>query len=263
MIGKEDIAEYAKSLGASLVGFAPVSRWGERLDLPRDFHPGSIWPSVMTVICVSMPSLLPIVETKVSNLYRAQYDIINRGLDETTYLLALYLNNSGCASIPICRDGYGEQKMLRKNPIAAFSHVWAAYYAGLGTIGWNHTLITRKFGPRHRLASVFTVLEIEGDPMIKEELCIRCGICEKSCPEGVYSGTPGVKNSYMNKTACAGQTFDGPYNHCGFCIKTCPVGDDRKLYLGASNEEYSKAHADISQWNMGVFATLGSMEAKG
>jgi epoxyqueuosine reductase QueG len=210
-----------------------------------------------------MPSLLPIVETKISDLYRTQYNIINRRLDEAAYLLALHLNNLGLASIPICRDGYGDQKMLRKNPTAAFSHVWAAYYAGLGTIGWNHTLITREYGPRHRLVSIFTAFEMEGDSMIEEELCNRCGLCEKFCPEGVYSGDPSLKNSQMDKIACAKQTFSGPYNHCGFCIKTCPVGDDRRLFSGASAKAYFEAHEDISRWNMGVCAKLNYMGARG
>ncbi|MDR3354950.1 MAG: hypothetical protein LBO21_07915, partial [Synergistaceae bacterium] len=231
---KDEISIYARSLGAALVGFAPVGRWEEYGGLGADFHPRSLWPMAKTVISICTPSLLPVVETKISDLYRAQYDIANRVLDEMTYLLAMYLNRRGLASIPICRDGYGEQRMLRKNPIAAFSHVWAAYYAGLGTIGWNHTLITREYGPRHRLASVFTSLELEGDPMPSEELCIRCRICETSCPESVYSADVTDSMSRMDKIACAEQTFQGPSNHCGFCIKTCPVGDDRKLFKGAS-----------------------------
>jgi epoxyqueuosine reductase QueG len=256
MKGKEEISGYARKLGASLVGFAPTSRWAERSDLPGDFHPESLWPMAKTVISISIPSLLPIIETKVSDLYRAQYDTMNRLLDEMAYLLASFLNGLGSASIPICRDGYGEQRMLRKNPVAAFSHVWAAYYAGLGTIGWNHALITREYGPRHRLVSVFTALELEGDLMIEEELCVRCRICEAACPEGVYSGAREDANSRMNKIACAEQSFEGPYNHCGFCIKTCPVGDDIKFFSGATTREYFEAHADISKWKMGVGAKL-------
>ena len=253
---KDDISVYAKNLGAARVGFAPTTRWEEYGDLDADFHPKSLWPMAKTAISVCTPSLLPIVETRVSDLYRAQYNIINRLLDEITYLLAAHLNRHGIASMPICRDGYGEQRMLRKTPAAAFSHVWAAYYAGLGTMGWNHTLITSEYGPRHRLASVFTALELEGDPMPAKEFCSRCRVCGISCPEGVYSGRPEDSRAYMDKIACAKQTFDGPYNHCGFCIKTCPTGDDRKLFKGASAGEYAEAHADVGKWKMGLFAKL-------
>jgi epoxyqueuosine reductase QueG len=251
---KSEIAVYARDLGAALVGFAPACRWEEYGDLDADFHPRSLWSMTKTVVSICVPSLLPIVETRVSDLYRAQYDIANRVLDETAYLLAAHLNRHGIASVPICRDGYGEQRMLRKKPAAAFSHVWAAYYAGLGAIGWNHTLITREYGPRHRLASVFTALELEGDPMRAGELCGRCRVCETLCPEGVYSGAAEDSRSRMDKIACAEQTFEGPYNHCGFCIKTCPAGDDRKLFRGASVKEYAEAHSDIKKWKMGMFA---------
>ena len=104
---KDDISVYAKNLGAARVGFAPTTRWEEYGDLDADFHPKSLWPMAKTVISVCTPSLLPIVETRVSDLYRAQYNIINRLLDEITYLLAAHLNRHGIASMPICRDGYG------------------------------------------------------------------------------------------------------------------------------------------------------------
>jgi epoxyqueuosine reductase QueG len=253
---KEDITIYARDIGAALVGFAPASRWEEGGELDAGFRPSALWPMVKTVISICVPSLLPIVETRISDLYRAQYDIVNRVLDEITYLLAMHLNRHGVAAIPICRDGYGEQRMLRKNPTAAFSHVWAAYYAGLGTIGWNHTLITNKYGPRHRLASVFTAIELDGDPIIERELCPRCRICEVLCPERVYSGSIEDRTSLMDKIACAEQTFEGPYNHCGFCIKICPVGEDRKLFKGASTKEYAEAHRDVAKWKMGVFANI-------
>ncbi|MDR1308504.1 MAG: 4Fe-4S binding protein, partial [Deltaproteobacteria bacterium] len=245
------IRDYALEMGVSLVGFAPAWRWAERGEVEPGFRPEAIWSETKTVICLGLPSLLPIVETLESDLYRAQYDIANRILDETAYSLARFLNIRGWPSIPVCRDGYGEQKMLRQIPRAAFSHVWAGFYAGLGTIGWNQTLITPEFGPRHRLASVFTSLELAGDPMLGSDLCTGCRVCARVCPAGVYSDGP--RGLAMDKLACARQTFGTLYDHCGFCVKACPVGQDRRLFSGADISSYHRAHADVARWSMGLF----------
>jgi epoxyqueuosine reductase QueG len=187
MITKEEIKEEAKRLGAGLVGFAPTERWKENGDLHPDFFPDAVWPLARTVIVMSIPSSPPIFETKISRLHRSLYHLTNRMLDEMAWRLAVYLNRQGCAAVPICRDGYGHGDMLRQNPVAFFSHVWAARYAGLGTVGWNHTLQTSEYGPRHRLVSVFAAESFEGDPPMKGELCTKCRICERACPFGSFS----------------------------------------------------------------------------
>jgi len=258
---KMEISNYAHDLGAELVGYAPVNRWEEQGDLQPEFYPQRVWPLTQTVITLAIPSLLPIVETKISHLYRAQYHNTNSLLDEAAYRLAAFLNRHGHASINICRDGYGVG-VLQEKPVAAFSHVWAGYYAGLGTIGWNHTLITREFGPRHRLVSVFTALRLAGDPLIMEELCNQCRLCEKACPNQAFSGKKADKHSHMEKFGCARRRkkFQGPFNHCGFCIKVCPVGNDRNLYHSKNIKQYFTEAHDFAHWELGVGAQIQGWE---
>jgi epoxyqueuosine reductase QueG len=262
MIGKEAISRYAKSLGAVKLGFAPVERWREHQDIPADFFPDSLWPKAQTVIVMLSPTLLPIDETKISDLHRAQYHILNRILDEAAYRLAVYLNKQGCASIHVGRDGYGTQKILRKKPLAAFSHVWAGYYAGLGSIGWNHMLLTEEYGPRHRLVSVFTAQAFEGDPMREKSLCIKCRVCERFCPTHAYAAREDGGGSMMDTVGCAMQGFDTPYNHCSFCSKCCPVGADRDFFGGAATADYRKAHTDYSNWRMGLGGNLQAAQER-
>jgi epoxyqueuosine reductase QueG len=250
-LSREEIRDYARSLGAELVGFAPPERWREHGDLAEAFHPRSIWPWAGTVISLIIPSLLPTVETKISHIYRSQYHNTNGLLDEMAYRLAAFLNRHGHPAINVCRDGYGVGPVPKK-PLASFSHVWAGYYAGLGTIGWNHCLITREFGPRHRLVSVITALELEGDPMLPEELCNRCLLCQKACPGQVFSGNKGEKRSDMNRPSCTGRRKDLPYSHCGFCIKYCPIGEDRKLYQSPGVRKYFEEVKNLDAWESGI-----------
>jgi epoxyqueuosine reductase QueG len=256
-LSKSEICETARYLGAELIGFAPVSRWPERHELEESFYPQQIWPLTKTVIALAIPSLMPIVETKISHLYRAQYNNTNQLLDEIAYRLAAFLNKNGHAAINICRDGYGAG-VLREKPLAAFSHVWAGYYSGLGTIGWNHTLVTREFGPRHRLVSVLTALELEADPMLEAELCNQCRLCEKACPTQAFSGSKADRRSVMEKFGCARrrERFQNHFNHCGFCIKVCPIGADRDLYASRNLRRYFDEARDDAVWKSGVGANI-------
>jgi epoxyqueuosine reductase QueG len=236
-----DIRDRALSLGAELVGFAPVGRWREAADIPEAFHPDRVWPLTRTVIVLAVPVWLPIVEAAPAEWGREQYTITNSLLDEAAYRLSAYLNRSGHAAINFSRDGYGDIDVLLKTPAAAFSHVWAAHYAGLGQVGWNHTLLTREYGPRVRLVSVLTSLELQGDEMIVEKLCGRCGLCQKICPAGAFDGKTGERYAKMDKLACATnskrlrKSFRNP---CGFCIKVCPVGNDRLLFQSSDINKY-------------------------
>jgi epoxyqueuosine reductase len=249
-ITKETIIDEARRLGAEMIGFAPVERWQEYGDLPADFYPQNVWPLAKTVIVLAVPVWLPIVESAPSQLGREQYTITNELLDEAAYRLTAFLNRHGHAAINICRDGYGDAEILRERPVAIFSHAWAGHYAGLGRIGWNHTLLTREHGPRLRLVSVLTALELPGDPLITEDLCTKCLLCQKICPARAFSGDRQKRYSEMDKAACSGngrrlrQAFRNP---CGFCIKVCPVGKDRELFQSKDIQVYFREREEIDR----------------
>jgi len=238
---KPEIIRHARDLGAEFVGFAPVSRWDDFAEVPADFRPRAIWPLAKTVIVIAVPLWLPIVEAAPSQLGREQYIITNELLDEASYRLAVFLNRHGHAAINLPRDGQGEPEVLAETTTAIFSHVWAGHYAGIGEVGWNHCLVTREFGPRHRLVSVLTALKLEGDPMLEEgSLCNKCLLCQKACPTMAFSGNPRKdRRSNMNKFACFSRRdkFKVP-QACGYCLKVCPVGEDRKLYQSLKVNHY-------------------------
>jgi epoxyqueuosine reductase len=240
IINKATIIEYARSLGASLIGFAPVSRWAAFAEVEDPYRPESIWPASQTVIVLGVPVLLPILETTPSINYVVQYDTTNILLDQIAYRLAVYLNDHGHASIFLPRDGYGDIQVLVEKPIAAFSHVFAAKYAGLGTIGYNHTLLNEQYGPRVRYVSIFTQLTVEGDPMLENELCCKCGLCQKVCPSQAFTTRDDSIIAHMDKTACAKHHVilrQEERYPCGICIKVCPIGKDRILYQSTNKSK--------------------------
>lgn len=230
---KEEITQVALQLGAEFIGYAPVSRWHANGDLPEEFYPDYVCPLTKTVIVMGVPVWLPILDAAPSEWGREQYNITNALLDQVAYRLTAFLNRNGYASVNVSRDGYGSADILLEQPVAIFSHVWAGYYAGLGTIGWNHTLLTKKYGPRIRLVSVLTSMQIDGTPILDDNLCTKCKLCQKICPAHVFEEKNNERFSKMNKFSCASngkklrQSFINP---CGSCIKVCPIGADRELF---------------------------------
>jgi epoxyqueuosine reductase QueG len=238
---RRDIVVRAQDLGAEMVGFAPVSRWDDFAEVPPEFRPRAIWPLARTVIVLGLPLWLPIVEAAPSELGREQYIITNELLDEAAYRLALFLNHHGHAAINLPRDGQGEPETLAETPTAIFSHIWAGQLAGLGVVGRSRALLTKAFGPRQRLISVFTELELEGDPLLKVDFCGDCRDCERICPVQALTSRPGQGLADFDGQACAGEgrrlraAFRNP---CGFCLKVCPVGADRELFGSTNTRKY-------------------------
>jgi epoxyqueuosine reductase QueG len=229
---KTAIIRQSKKAGAAIVGFAPVSRWEEYKETPPLFYPCNVFPFTKTVIVIGIPILIPMLDTTPSIVYSELYNTTNRMLDEMAYRISVFLNEQNIRAAFFPRDGYGEISVLVKRPEAAFSHVFAAKYAGLGTVGFNHTLLTKAYGPRIRLASVLTEAELEPDAMLEKDLCIHCGMCSKCCPTNAFYDI-GKPIAYMDRYKCARyhQKLRSHYCYpCGVCIKVCPVGDDRLLY---------------------------------
>lgn len=237
---KEEVIDYLGNLGADIVGVASAKAWPQANWVPKAFHPDSLWPKTQSVIVIGLQMPLPIVETTPSVQHTELYRTCNRILDNMAFELTRWLNRRGYASTFFSRDGYASIEVLIEEPVAAFAHIFAAQYAGLGTVGVNHTILTRQYGPRVRFVSVFTEADIPPDPMLEKNLCIRCGVCVECCPVNAFTITKdalSAKKSVVvaeyNKRLCGERhklLRDKGCYPCGICIKVCPVGEDRTLY---------------------------------
>jgi epoxyqueuosine reductase len=232
---KQALYDQCRQMEIPLVGVAGVERWDDPAlakDIPREFFPHSIFPEARSVIVIGFPVQLPIIETSPSLWYRELYNTVNLLLDQYTYRLSLFLSERGHPSVFVPRDGYGGIEALKKNPVSFFSHRHAAQLAGLGSFGVNNMLLTPQYGPRVRFGSVFTEAVLSADPLIKDELCLRCMRCVDCCPaRALHEGEYPV--NLTDKQACVAHSDElnrQGISPCGVCIKVCPVGMDRSCY---------------------------------
>jgi len=229
---KATIREKCAEMGIPLVGFAPAGRWDTpRFEpwVPEAFRPRAIFPETATVIVIGLPVSLPVLDTAPSIWYHELYKTVNTLLDQHGYRIAAALTEGDHPSVWVPRDGYGSISVLKQRPVAFFSHRHAAYLAGLGTFGVNNMLLTQKYGPRARFASIFTTADIPPDPVMEEHLCIRCMRCVDACPVNALAGEM-YPQGITDKKACAARSEELVRRHiapCGLCIRICPVGEDR------------------------------------
>jgi len=111
--------------------------------------------------------------------------------------------------------------------------------AGLGQLGRNGLLITPWFGPRVRIAKVFTNLPLKPDQPIDfgvTEFCNKCKLCAKACEAGAISSgdmsyegptisnNPGALKWYINPEKCY-EFWSKNGADCSTCIAVCPFSD--------------------------------------
>ena len=148
-----------------------------------------------------------------------------------TYDIAQWLENTyGCFAMPLTNNvlqavqpegnyvPYFADPLKSGLPIDLYK---AAYWAGIGEMGWNHRIITPDNGPRVYLCAIVTSLEFEeyDQPYSGERLCDpeKCGaVCVQVCPvhaleagEGIEwrSGEAKVRVGKLDVNGCAAACF--------------------------------------------------------
>lgn len=245
---KRDLFREARRLGATVMGVAPVERW-ETTGIDPAYRPTAVWSPTRSVVVLGLPMLLPIIESTPSINYQEMYTQTNNLLDQMGYLLSVWLNERGFASVWMPRDGYGSLESLLGHHAACFSHVVAAELAGLGTVGLSHMLLTPQYGPRVRVVSVLTTAVLSADPPIAANLCSGCGLCVRLCPSKALAKVKGQILGAMDMDACTRRHIllkDENRWPCGVCAKVCPVGDDRHLYGRKGLDVYVKEASQIA-----------------
>ena len=203
-----NLRNFARSVGVDEIGFAPV---------PQE------WVFKNMAILYSQAIVL------VMEMDKARMALAPNS--DTAVMVHETYNQLGQASNQIA-DWMREQGYAAHagHPLGGFAlYPPMAQAAGLGWRGINGLLITPEFGPRVRLAAVFT--EIENLPVHEGDehawildFCESCKRCIRDCPPDAFYDKPVEHENGLVTVLDNNLCF--PYfakNHgCSVCIKVCP-----------------------------------------
>ncbi len=240
-----DIKRVGKYLGADLVGICDYDeRWvythnysrrdqrAKPIDLPTDL------PYVVAIANEMDHDTIKTVPSALSGAATGQgysKDII------AVLSLTQYIRNLGYRAVASLND-------------TALS-IPIAIQAGLGQYGRHGLLITPEFGPRVRIAKIFTDLPLQPDQPIDfgvTEFCNICRRCTTGCPpKAIPDGAPntavysisnltGVKKWTVNADKCF-KFWTNQGTDCSICIRVCPY-----------NKDFSKWYHRIGRWLAGT-----------
>lgn len=206
------IKNYAKALGADLVGIAPMSRFE---GAPKQMDPRYIMPEAKSCIAMAFRVLRGTLRGIEEGTFFSNYSAMGYG--GITYIfmplavvnLSRYIEDMGYEAFPMghqsdwraidneghLRQGFSKPVSPDKPSPDIMVHLRiAGFMCGLGEIGWSKMLLTPEFGPAVRIGLVFTELELEPDPIYSgQQLCNKCMACVRACPGNCISKEKSVK----------------------------------------------------------------------
>lgn len=236
------VKKAAKKLGADLVGIAPYDeRWIYNTEVFLPLDPMTMAPirdainvkrkvefgfKPKSVIVLAFEMDYEGYKTQPSAIGSAITSMGYSRMMETSVRMSYFLRGLGYNSV------HAGNNLSLSIP--------TAIQAGLGEGSRMGMLITEEFGPRVRLAKVYTDLELEYDKPKSFgvfEFCEVCQKCSDACPSGSISkvktpkdpenvpqnacNNPGVVKWFNDSQKCL-QFWGENWEECGVCISVCP-----------------------------------------
>lgn len=202
-----DLEEYAKSLGISSIGYIKV---------PENyiFKDKAVFYDKAIVVTMEMDKKMidkaPSSDTAV--MVMRTYSKLGKAVIKVSEFLRRN-GYTACAGHPLLGQAL---------------YPALAELAGLGYHGHHGLIITPEFGPRVRIAAIYT--DIENLPSKQankhewiDEFCDTCNLCVWECPAQAISGNPLKKEngtiSCIDGEKCLKVAIE--HRICCLCIKTC------------------------------------------
>lgn len=220
---------YLKSLGASLVGFADLSR--VNINEYNNMKYGIAFAIKLK------PKVIKGIHNGPTEEYLEEYNRLNRELDNIAMSCVQYIKKQGYKAL-----GQTSTYVTSDDDLStALPHKTVATRAGLGWIGKNALLVTKEYGSAIRLCSVLTDMPLITNEPINESRCGNCRSCEVSCPAKAIKGSlwdVNVKREDLidpftcrkKARALLKEKVGVEMSLCGKCIEVCPY---TKKYINA------------------------------
>ena len=229
---KSKIKEKALSLGADLFGVADLEKFDyeNSKTIPENLFNG--FKRAISIAIALPKTIFNKIEKAPTPEYAKVYNTVNSKLDEITVYLSKFIENLGFKALPIPAS----QIIDRENFKGTITHKAIARLAGIGWQGKSLLIVSPEFGPRIRLATILTDIDIEPDKPV-ENRCGKCSNCKEICPANAIKGVLPEGEYYKDRNEalffnrCREKLINEfakienvGYPICGFCIKACPYG---------------------------------------
>jgi ferredoxin len=175
------VKEKAISLGAHLVGIAPMNRME---NAPPDLHPRRLLPEVQSLISMALRINRGVQQLHLRGISPMPFSRFaglepKVRLDEMALDLANFLEDQDYTSLPIPANQYYYQD----KGVGEISHRHVAMAAGLGRLGRGGFLVTPQYGGAVQLITLLTTAPLLPDPMLEDDPCQGCPQpCVSICP---------------------------------------------------------------------------------
>lgn len=209
--------------------------FGDMGELLKDVYP---FRYVLVILAKLNDEVMDSISDGPTRDYYLLYQQTNNGLNELAANISALLKSNDIPNLPIpatLADDEIDARYLRTLRYK-FSHKMGATRAGLGWIGKTALLVSERFGPRVRMASVLTNFPFSplGTP-ITESRCGDCNICVERCPAGAATGklwnTSIDRDEFFHAAKCREmcrkkslEKLRQEISLCGICVAACPQG---------------------------------------
>jgi epoxyqueuosine reductase len=175
------------------------------------------------------PEIMVSIRNGPNQTYAEEYARVNNLINDLSGALAAEIKGRGFRAQPLAASERTDVVNVRGD----FPQKTAATRAGLGWVGRNCQLITRRFGPWIRLGTVFTDMDLPRASPVERSFCGRCTRCVEACPAKALKGNlwhPGMPREEILDPGACDQWKKEHYfryhkgHNCGICAAVCPYG---------------------------------------
>lgn len=212
-----ELKAHLHGCGADLVGVGDL--WNVK---------GCPYPIGVSVALVLPKDLVRDLQRAPTREYYEVYHSFNKKLNDIVTAGEKFLRERGFEAYAQSTDRVQVDEKNRSQ----LPHKTVATKAGLGWIGKNNLLVTRRYGCAIRLSSLLTSAPLCADEPVLHSYCGTCRNCVESCPAQALRGsiwTPGlareeivdVESCYKKQLEIMSKNTGIETDLCGKCFALC------------------------------------------